>query len=421
MLYIAGDNMERVILHSDLNSFYASVECMRNPEIRDKPVAVGGSVEQRHGIILTKNLIAKGYGIKTGEAIWQARQKCPDLVVLPPDYKTYLYFSGEARRIYSYYTDFIESFGIDECWLDVTESCKLFGDGKYIADEIRRRLKEELGITASIGVSYNKIFAKLGSDMKKPDATTVITRDDFKRKVWPLPVSELLYVGRSTAKKLINIGIYTIGDLANLNLSFLKKLLGKWGETLWIFANGLDTVPVMKTDQQSAIKGIGNSMTTPRDLVNDEDVKLLLYVLSESVSERLRKYNFKGRTVQLYIRDNELNSIERQAKLNFSSCVTKDIADKAFEIFLDNWKWERPIRSIGVRMTDLVTADTCVQLSLFYDEKRKLKEEQLEYSIDEIRRRFGHYSVQRALVLKDKALNANPIEENVIFPVSYFK
>ena len=413
--------MERVILHSDLNSFYASVECMRNPEIRDKPVAVGGSVEQRHGIILTKNLIAKGYGIKTGEAIWQARQKCPDLVVLPPDYKTYLYFSGEARRIYSYYTDFIESFGIDECWLDVTESCKLFGDGKYIADEIRRRLKEELGITASIGVSYNKIFAKLGSDMKKPDATTVITRDDFKRKVWPLPVSELLYVGRSTAKKLINIGIYTIGDLANLNLSFLKKLLGKWGETLWIFANGLDTVPVMKTDQQSAIKGIGNSMTTPRDLVNDEDVKLLLYVLSESVSERLRKYNFKGRTVQLYIRDNELNSIERQAKLNFSSCVTEDIADKAFEIFLDNWKWERPIRSIGVRMTDLVTADTCVQLSLFYDEKRKLKEEQLEYSIDEIRRRFGHYSVQRALVLKDKALNANPIEENVIFPVSYFK
>lgn len=413
--------MEKVILHSDLNSFYASVECMRNPEIRDKPVAVGGSVEQRHGIILTKNLIAKGYGIKTGEAIWQARQKCPDLVVLPPDYKTYIYFSGEARKIYSYYTDFIESFGIDECWLDVTESCKLFGDGEYIANEIRRRMKEELGITSSIGVSYNKIFAKLGSDMKKPDATTVITRDNFKQKVWPLPVTDLLYVGKSTARKLINIGIYTIGDLANLNLSFLKKLLGKWGETLWIFANGFDTVPVMKTDQQSTIKGIGNSMTTPRDLVNNEDVKLLLYVLSESVSERLRRYNFKGKTIQIYIRDNELNSIDRQAKLDFCSCVTKDIADKAYEIFLNNWKWERPIRSIGVRVTDLVTADTCVQLSLFYDEKQKLKEEQLEYSIDEIRKRFGHYSVQRALTLKDKALNANPIEENVIFPVSYFK
>ena len=413
--------MERVILHSDLNSFYASVECMKNPEIRDKPVAVGGSVEQRHGIILTKNLIAKGYGVKTGEAIWQAKQKCPGLIVVPPDYKTYLYFSSEARRIYGCYTDLIEAFGIDECWLDVTESCRLFGNGEQIANEIRRRMKEELGITSSIGVSYNKIFSKLGSDMKKPDATTVITQKDFKQKVWPLPVSDLLYVGRSTAKKLINIGIYTIGDLANLNLSFLKKLLGKWGETLWIFANGLDTVSVMKTDQHSTIKGIGNSMTTPRDLVNNEDVKLLLYVLSESVSERLRKHNFKGSTIELYIRDKELNSIDRQAKLNFSSCVTKDIADKAFEIFLDNWKWEKPIRSIGVRATDLVTADTYVQLSLFYDEKQKLKEEQLEYSIDGIRKRFGHYSVQRALLLKDKALNANPIEENVIFPVSYFK
>jgi DNA polymerase-4 len=330
--------MERVILHSDLNSFYASVECMKNPEIRDKPVAVGGSVEQRHGIILTKNLIAKGYGVKTGEAIWQAKQKCPGLIVVPPDYKTYLYFSSEARRIYGCYTDLIESFGIDECWLDVTESCKLFGTGEHIANEIRRRMKEELGITSSIGVSYNKIFAKLGSDMKKPDATTVITQKDFKQKVWSLPVSDLLYVGRSTAKKLINIGIYTIGDLANLNLSFLKKLLGKWGETLWIFANGLDTVSVMKTDQYSTIKGIGNSMTTPRDLVNNEDVKLLLYVLGESVSERLRKHNFKGSTIQIYIRDKELNSIDRQSKLNFSSCVTSDIADKAFEIFLDNWK-----------------------------------------------------------------------------------
>lgn len=257
--------------------------------------------------------------------------------------------------------------------------------------------------------------------MKKPDATTVITQKDFKQNVWPLPVSDLLYVGRSTSKKLINVGIYTIGDLANLNPSFLKKLLGKWGETLWMFANGLDTVAVTKTDHQSVIKGIGNSMTTPRDLLNNEDVKILLYVLSESVAERLRKYNFKGNTIQIYIRDNELNSIERQAKLSECSCVTKDIADKAFKIFLNSWNWEKPIRSIGVRATDLVTADTYTQLSFFYDERQRLKEEQLEYSIDKIRKRFGHYSVQRALLLKDKALNANPIEENVIFPVSYFK
>lgn len=413
--------MEKIILHSDLNSFYASVECMKNPEIRDKPVAVGGSVEQRHGIILTKNLIAKGYGVKTGEPIWQAKQKCPDLIVTRPDYETYLYFSKEARRIYSCYTDLIESFGIDECWLDVTESSKLFGSGKDIADEIRLRMKEELGITASVGVSYNKIFAKLGSDMKKPDATTVITQEDFKQKVWALPITDLLYVGRSTAKKLVNIGIYRIGDLANLNLSFLKNFLGKWGETLWLFANGLDTSPVTKTDHQSTIKGIGNSMTTPRDLINNEDVKLLIYVLSESVSERLRKHHFKGNTIQIHIRDNELNSIERQAKLAECSFVTRDIADKAFNIFLNSWNWEKPIRSIGVRATDLVTADTYTQLSFFADERQKLKEEQLEYSIDEIRKRFGHYSIQRALLLKDKALNANPIEENVIFPVSYFK
>lgn len=413
--------MERVILHSDLNSFYASVECMRNPEIRDKPVAVGGSVEQRHGIILTKNLIAKKYGVKTGEAIWQAKQKCPSLVVLPPDYKSYIYFSKEARRIYNYYTDLIEPFGIDECWLDVTESSKLCGTGEKIANEIRHKLKSELGITSSIGVSYNKIFAKLGSDMKKPNATTVITSEDFKQKVWPLPISDLLYVGRSTAKKLTNIGVYTIGELANLNVFFLKTILGKWGEYIWTFANGLDNSPVMRTDHQSIIKGVGNSMTTPRDLLNNEDVKILIYVLSESVSERLRNYNFKSNTIQIHIRDNELHIIDRQAKLVDCSYVTKNIAEKAYEIFLNNWTWEKPIRSIGVRATDLVTADTYTQLSFFDDEKKKIKKEQLENSIDDIRRRFGHYSVQRALLLKDKALNSNPIEENVIFPVSYFR
>ncbi len=413
--------MERIILHSDLNSFYASVECLHNPEIRDKPVAVGGSVEQRHGIILTKNILAKKHGVKTGEAIWQAKQKCPGLVVLPPNYRLYLYFSKEARNIYNYYTNLVESFGVDECWLDVTESSKLFGSGEKIADEIRERMKNELGITCSIGVSYNKIFAKLGSDMKKPDATTVITHDNFKQRVWSLPVSDLLYVGRSTNKKLTNIGIYTIGDLANLNIGFLKKYLGKWGEYLWSFANGFDEAPVAKSDFDSVIKGIGNSMTTPRDLINNEDVKILLYVLSESVAERLRRHNFRSRTIQIYVRDKELQSFERQAKLSDCSCIANIIAEKAYEIFIKNYTWEKPIRSIGVRATDLITADTNLQLSIFDDEKQKKKKEQLEYSIDEIRKRFGHYSVQRALLLKDKALNANPIEDNVIFPVSYFR
>lgn len=414
--------MERIILHSDLNSFYASVECLYNPAIKDKPVAVGGSVEHRHGIILTANLIAKrGYGLKVGEAIWQAKQKCPNLVVVPPNYSRYIRFSKEAREIYKTYTDSIESFGIDEAWLDVTESTKLFGTGKEIADEIRHRIREELGITASVGVSYNKIFAKLGSDIKKPDATTVITSDNFQEVVWPLPVSELLYVGRSTLKKLVNIGILTIGDLANCSLGFLKKLLGKWGEYLWTFANGYDSAPVVKLDHTGVIKGIGNSMTTPRDLENNEDVKIMLYVLAESVAERLRRHNFKSKTIQLHVRDNELTSIDRQAKLSSYSFVSREIAEKAYSIFLQNWTWEKPIRSIGVRATDLVTADTCVQLSLFDEENKKIKQDQLEYSVDDVRRRFGHYSVQRAILLTDSKLNSNPIEENVIFPVSYFR
>jgi DNA polymerase-4 len=414
--------MERVILHSDLNSFYASVECLYNPDIRDKPVAVGGSVELRHGIILAANTIAKkGYGIKVGEAIWQAKQKCPDLVVVPPNYSLYIRFSKEAKEIYKTYTDLIESFGIDEAWLDVTESTKLFGTGEKIADEIRYRIKEELGLTASIGVSYNKIFAKLGSDIKKPDATTVITIDNFREIVWPLPVNELLYVGRSTFKKLANVGILTIGDLANCSLSFLKKLLGKWGEHLWTFANGYDSTPIVKLDHMGVIKGIGNSMTTPRNLENNKDVKIMMYVLAESVAERLRRHNFKGRTVQIHIRDSELKSIDRQAKLSNISFLSGEIAEKAYSIFLQNWTWEKPIRNIGVRVTDLVTADTYTQLSLFDDESKRLKLEQLEYSVDDIRRRFGHYSVQRAVLLTDSKLNSNPIEENIIFPVSYFR
>ncbi|WP_313559162.1 DNA polymerase IV [Ruminiclostridium cellobioparum] len=414
--------MDRIILHSDLNSFYASVECLYNPDIRDKPVAVGGSVESRHGIILTANSIAKKkFGLKVGEAIWQARQKCPNLVVVPPNYGLYLRFSKEVKEIYKDYTNLVESFGIDEAWLDVTESTKLYGTGKSMADEIRKRIKEELGITASIGVSYNKIFAKLGSDYKKPDATTVITRDNYQDIVWNLPVKDLLYVGRSTFKKLSNVGILTIGNLANSPLSFLKKLLGRWGEYLWTFANGYDAAPVVKLDHEGIIKGIGNSMTTPRDLVNNQDAQMMLYVLADSVAERLRKHNFRCNTIQIYVRDNELTSIDRQAKLGYSTFVSGFIAEKAYEIFKNNWTWEKPIRSIGVRATDLVTADGYMQLSLFDDDNKRIKKEQIEGCIDDIRKRYGHYSVQRALLLTDNKLNRNPVEENIIFPVSYFR
>ncbi|NLY43052.1 MAG: DNA polymerase IV [Clostridiaceae bacterium] len=411
--------MGRKILHCDFNNFFAAIECLYNPEIRDKPVIVGGSQEKRHGIVLAKNYIAKQMGVKTGEAIWQAKRKCPNLIIIEPHYDLYLRFSREAREIYSYYTDRIESFGIDECWLDVTESTRLFGSAERIAYKIKDRIKEELGITVSIGVSFNKIFAKLGSDIKKPDAVTVITEDNFKNILWKLPVEDLLYVGPSTKKKLNKVAIITIGDLANAPLSFLKSQLGKWGETLWYFANGMDNTPVAKLDYESAVKGIGNSMTAPRDLTTDEDVKLLTYVLAESVSERLRKHNLKGKTVQISIRDKDLMYIERQEQLLEHTFISREIATKAYEIFLKSWNWPKPIRSFGVRVTDLVAADTYTQLSLFENKRQKL--ENIDFCIDKIRKRFGHYAVQRALLLKDEQLNANPVEEHIIHPVSYFQ
>ena len=412
--------MNRVILHSDLNNFYASVECLYNPEIRDCPVAVCGSQSTRHGIVLAKNRIAKELGVTAGEAIWEARSKCPGLVVVRPNYMQYLKFSVLVRKIYENYTNLIEAFGIDENWLDVTESTRLFGSGKAIADELRKRIQYELGVTASIGVSYNKVFAKLGSDMKKPDATTVITEDNFRKKIWGLPAGDMIYVGPSTRRKLTNIGICTIGDLANAPLKFLEKHLGQWGRTLWIFANGYDETPVTKLDFQPGIKGVGNSLTTPHDLCTNNDVKILTYVLADSVAERLRRHHLKGKTVQVYIRSGDLSSIERQGQLPHYTCTSSEIAGKALEIFSNSWDWSKTIRTMGVRVTGVVTADQCGQMSFFDDDKR-LRREQLESSIDSIRSRFGHYAVQRAMLLKSNGLNANPVKENVIHPVSFFR
>lgn len=412
--------MNRTILHIDLNNYYASVECLYKPELRDKPVVVGGDVEARHGIILAKNNPAKKLGIKTGEAIWQARQKCADLIVLPPDFKKYLRFSRLARGIYADYTDQIEPFGIDEVWADVTGSVKLFGSGEQIADTIRHRMKEELGLTVSVGVSFNKIFAKLGSDIKKPDATTVITKENFRDIVWPLPVGELLYVGRSTRNKLQNRAIATIGDLANRDQKLLRMYLGVWGDTLWSFANGLDDAPVRLGGEETMIKSVGNSTTTHRDLINNDDVKLIIFVLAESVAARLRMHGLKCTTVAISVRDKELMSFERQGKLLTPTLVSNDIAQKAYELFMQNYRWNKPIRSIGVRGCDLVTADCHLQLDLFDD--CKIEREDLERTIDKLRRRFGAYSVQRCAMLTDRKLTGfNPKDDHVIHPISYFR
>jgi DNA polymerase-4 len=412
--------MERVILHSDLNNFYASVECLYNPEIRNCPVAVCGSQSTRHGIVLAKNHIAKGFGVSAGDTVREARSKCPGLVVVRPNYMQYLKFSIMVRKIYENYTNLVEAFGIDENWLDVTESARLFGSGKQIADELRKRIKYELGLTASIGVSFNKVFAKLGSDLKKPDATTVISVENYRETVWGLPAGDMIYVGPATRRKLMDIGIYTIGDLANAPPRFLEAHFGQWGRILWVFANGYDESPVTRLDFQPCIKGVGNSLTTPRDLCTDEDVKILTYVLADSVAERLRRHRLKGKTVQVYIRSSDLSFIERQGQLSHYTHTSSDIAEKALEIFSKSWDWSKTIRTLGVRVTNVITADRLSQLSLF-DNQILLRRERLESCIDNIRARFGHYSVQRAMLLKSNGLNANPVEENVIHPVSFFK
>lgn len=413
--------MKRCILHSDMNGFYASVECLYNPKIRDKPVVVAGDVEARHGIVLAKNEIAKKYGIKTGNPLWQAKQLCPEVVFVPPNFERYLKFSKLAREIYYDYTDRVEPFGLDEAWLDVTESMHLFGSGGMIADEIRERIRVELGVTVSVGVSFNKIFAKLGSDMKKPDATTIITRENFRTKVWTLPVGDLLYVGKATRKKLNSYGIFTIGDLANSDKSILGRNLGKIGAMLWNFANGLEFSPVSVADSQVDVKSIGNSTTTPRDLICDNDAKITLKILAESVSTRLREQDFVCRTVQLGIRSCELVWIERQAKLSEPCRTAEAIFQIAYELFSQNHDFNKdlPIRSLSIKACDLEKT-RFEQLTFPVEVQDNIEDENLESVVDTLRERFGHFSVSKGIMLTDVELSdLDPKSDHVVHPVSF--
>ena len=303
---------DRVILHSDINCCYASIEHLHHPELAGKPLAVGGDPEARHGIVLTADYIAKKYGVKTGMALLQAKQVCPNITFVSPRMDLYLRFSRMAHEIYAEYTDMQEPYGIDECWLDVTGSSSLKGDGLLIAQEISRRMKSELGITVSVGVSFNKIFAKLGSDYKKPDAITTMYKSEFKQKAWSLPVADLLYVGKSTNRKLALFGIKTIGDLARTDEDVLNSHLGKMGSILWSFANGYDDSPVKLENTHAPIKSVGNSTTTPKDLVCDEDVKIVLYILAESVAARLRENGFRCRVVEISVRESVVSHATQQ-------------------------------------------------------------------------------------------------------------
>lgn len=414
--------MERTIFHCDLNNFYASVECLHHPEYRNVPMAVGGDVEKRHGIILAKNMLAKKAGIKTGEALWQAKQKCPDLVLVRPNFTQYLRFSKLVRSIYADYSDRIESFGIDEVWMDVTEIVGRYPDARTLADEIRGRIREETGITASIGVSFNKVFAKLGSDYKKPDATTVITRENMKEIVFPLPIEDLLYVGRATTVKMHALGIYTIGDCAHYDIDILKRKFGKWGEYIWEFANGFEKSPVLKEGREPTVKSVGNSTTCPRDLKTFDDIRIVCYVLAESVAARLREAGLRCLTVAVSIRDNDLETCVRQTKLPLPSDLSGEIAKAAMKLFRQNVDFSKPLRSIGVKAADLCVGDVPLQLSIFEDQQAREENLALEKTIDDIRRRFGAQSIQRLMMLEDTVLSGfNPKQEHVIFPESYFK
>ena len=411
----------RVILHSDCNGFFASVECLYNPDIRQKPVAVCGSADKRHGIVLAKNEIAKKYKIQTGEAIWQAKQKCPNLVVTEPHYDKYIRFSEMAGRIYKDYTDLIEPFGLDESWLDVTASVENFSQGKQIADEIRRRIKYELGITVSIGVSFNKIFAKLGSDYKKPDAVTVITPENYKDIIYPLPAKDLLGVGRATSKKLKTLGLYTIGDIALAPREILHAHLGKFGNHLHRFATGQDFSPVKPLGYTSFPKSIGNSTTPSRDMKTHEDAAIVLTVLCDSVCRRAREQKLSAHTVGLSIRDRDLCIINRQVKLTRSTNLNSEITACALKLLKENYNFIKPIRSIGVSLSDFVLDNCAQQTSLFVNEQKREKLEKLDHSIDTLKQRFGSFCVRPASLLRDKELSTfSPKEENTVHPIGFF-
>ena len=391
----------RCILHSDANCFYASVEMLLHPELRGKAVAVCGSTEERHGIVLAKSELAKKAGVKTGQANWEARQACPGLIVVPPHYDQYCKFSRLLRNIYLRYTDLVEPYGMDECWLDVTGSARIKGSGEQIAEEIRKTVKEELGITVSIGVSFNKIFAKLGSDMKKPDAITVLDDANWKERIWPIPVSDLLYVGRSTTRKLMERCVYTIGDLAKTDPSLLNCWLGKNGLSLWVFANGEDMSRVMPDGYEAPIKSVGHGITCSCDLHQNEEVWKVMLELSQDIGHRLREYHLCAKGVKLYVRENELNGMMHQMQLPYPSQSAMEIAQAARSLFARWYCWSRPVRAVCVTAMNLVPEERPVQLDLFGDENARMKRQKLETCVDEIRARFGKRSIYAASLMGD--------------------
>ncbi len=394
-------NTSRCILHSDLNNFYASVELLRHPELKDKPVAVCGSVKDRHGVVLAKNVAAKKFGIQTGEPLFQALKKCPALTFFEADFQSYVQVSQTVRGIYARFTDKIEPFGIDECWLDVTQSMELFGSGEEIANRIRETVKAECGVTVSVGVSWNKIFAKLASDLKKPDAVTVVSPENYRDTAWKLPASDLLYVGKATARKLAVLGIATIGDLAQADEGKLIQELGKMGKVLYDYANGFDAAPVRANGVERTVKSVGNSLTCYRDLSEEDEIYMLLLLLSDSVAARLKEGGLgRARCVKLSVTDSDLKRYGKQGQLP-ATRNAKEIADCAMGLFRALGLKDRAIRALGVSVTQFGEAE---QLDLFGRSEREEKLDRADEAVAKIREKYGNSAVRRATVLQDERL-----------------
>lgn len=400
--------MDRVILHCDCNNYFASVELLDKPELRDQPVAVAGDPEGRHGIILAKNQIAKNYGVQTAETLWQAKKKCPGLILLPPHMDKYRAMSRRVNAIYLDYTDQVEAFSIDESWLDVTASRNLFGDGAAIADLLRHRVREELGITISVGVSWNKTFAKMGSDYKKPDATTVITRENVSQILYPLPVTDLIFVGKSSGQVLARHGIHTIGDLAACSMAEAEAWLGKGGKGLWLAARGLDDSPVRCYGEHEAVKSVGNGMTYPQDLVGREACIAGLTPLCESVGARLRAQHLKCRTITLQIKDPQLKVISRQKPVDPPTNLTRYLLREVIQLLESAWPEDAPVRLFTVTAGSLMdeSAPVTAQLSFLEEAPREdPRQRRLEQVLDGLRNRFGQDAIATARGLTAPAMH----------------
>ena len=410
------------ILHCDINHCYAQIEEMKHPELKAVPMAVGGHEEERHGIILAKNLKAKKYGLKTGESLREALQKCPQLLIIHPHYDEYIYYTEKVKDIYREYSNQVESFGLDEAWVDVHSSEHLYGSGEAIAKIIQQRVLEELGLTISIGVSYNKIFAKFGSDMIKPSGLVLITKENYQELVWPRPIEELFYVGRATKKKMMDLGILTIKDLAEFDVSIIKNRMGKMGGVIWGFAHGIDDSLVSFQGSYEPAKSVGNSVTTPCDINNFDQAKYVFYVLCESVASRLRDAHLKGNVISISLRNTKLESITRQRKISRTTYISSEIMETVLILLKENYDFHLPLRSVGVTVSSLINEENDIQqTSLFESETERNKNLVLEKTIDQIRARYGFNKAKRcALLMNSKLTEFNPKGDHTIHPVGFF-